>query len=489
MSTNSTTATPQVTNEVMKDLFTGLFSETIGNYKSNFSEEEYNNFSKGFLEVVSDSEEGNKLVKEAYKNLDDLAGDYRNVIKHYGNSFIRAAQNEQEIFDFLFTLSVLQSTINDTFLFGEHNKPLFIKNDQGQLKLVVYVSAKDYRWFTQDHSVNLNVTFAYNGEVKNRVFCIPAAYSITEGFSLIPSGAFPEGEIRELVKQEQAKYQAPNVEEVDPSEIQGATTYTDFIKSVFSNPDAMVEASKDVDYQEATRDLKNLVKYGDMDEVESSITDKDQYKSIKFLKLVVDTLEYFWEQVIGPGRDCPVVMTDDNDKPVIRAFVYGPQAFGIPFYLMDKPEASMNLCMLAISKTGDYLEEVSTPTCACHIFEALIYNINESLFDGRFKEVLKEYRDRMAACMIDMYGADSDNNDFMNGEEYEEILGPTLKMWADFLKDGMVPFGDSGEMRYKLHRVDTYPSEVTPGKMVTVEDDIYYSPDDWVTPWLSGTSY
>lgn len=473
----------------MKDLFTGLFGEALGNYKANFTEEMYKNFSNGIFEVISDSDEGNKFVEEAYKNLDRLAEDYREVIRNYGNSFIKAAQYEQELFDFLFALSVLQSTINDTFLFGEHNKPLFIKNDQGQLKLVVYVSAKDYRWFTQDHSVNLNVTFAYNGEVKNRVFCIPAAYSITEGFSLIPSEAFPEGEVRELVKQEQAKYQAPSAGEVESLQFQGATTYTDFIKSIFSNPGTIVEASKDVDYQESTRDLKNLVKYKDMDEVESSITDKDQYKSIKFLKLVVDTLEYFWEQVIGPGRDCPVVLTNDNDKPVIRAFVYGPQAFGIPFYLMDKPEASMNLCMLAISETGDYLEWDSTPTCACHIFEALIYNISEGLFGGRFKEVLKEFRDRMAACMIDMYGADNDPDNFMHEDEYYEPCGPTLKMWADFLKDGMVPFGDSGEMRYKLHRVDTYPSEVTPGKMVTVEDDIYYSPDDWVNPWLSHIGY
>lgn len=484
MSTTTQTASPQATNEVMKDLFTGLFSESIGNYKSNFTEEEYNNFSKGFLEVISDSEEGNKLVKEVYKNLDDLAGDYRDVIRHYGNSFIRAAQNEQEIFDFLFALSVLQSTINDTFLFGEHNKPLFIKNDQGQLKLVVYVSAKDYRWFTQDKSVNLNVTFAHDGEVKNRVFCIPAAYSITEGFSLIPSEAFPEGEVRDLVKQEQVKYQAHSVGEIESFQLQGATTYTDFFKSILSNPDSMVEAAKDVDYQEATRDLKNLVKYRDMDEVESSITNKDQYKSIKFLKLVVDTLEYFWEQVIGPGRDCPVVMTDDDDKPVIRAFVYGPQAFGIPFSLMEKPEASMNLCMLAISKTGDYLEGVTNPTCACHINEALIYCISENLFDGRFKEILKEFRDRMAACMIDMYEADDNNNNFLHGEEYEEDYGPTIKMWKDFLKNGMVPFGNKGEMRYKLHRVDTYPSEVTPGKMVAVESDTYYNPDDWVNPWL-----
>lgn len=487
MSTTTATASPQATDEVMKDLFTGLFSSAIGNYKANSPEEEFKNLSEGILEVISDSEEGDKLVKEAYRNLDSLAEDYRVVIRNYGNSFIKAAQYEQETFDFLFALSVLQSTINDTFLFKGHNQPLFINNNRGQLKLVVYVSAKDYRWFTQDRSVNLNVTFAHNGEVKNRVFCIPAAYSITEGFSLIPSEAFPEGEVRELVKQEQAKYQAPSVGEVESFQSQGATTYTDFIKSILSNPDAVVEASKDVDYQESTRDLKNLVKYKDMDEVESSITDKDQYKSIKFLKLVVDTLEYFWEQVIGPGRDCPVVMTDDNDKPVIRAFVYGPQAFGIPFHLMDKPEASMNLCMLAISETGDYLEAVSTSTCACHIHEALIYCIREELFDGRFKEVLKEYKDRMAACMIDMYDSEDDMNDFMHEDEYEEILGPTLKMWADFLKDGMVPFGC--EMRYKLHRVDTYPSEVTPGKTVTVESDVYYSPDDWVSPWLSHIGY
>ena len=420
--------------------------------------------------IAKDSSNSEKLGIDSF--IWDSCAEVRNMIKENDYSFIKAFEKMDEK-DRLFiqSASFFKGVISDSLfgiIQGRNDKPLYIEDEFKHLKAVVYFSymAKG-RGFTKRDGVNLNVSYALNGEVRNRVFYIPAGYSLTEGFKLIPADAFPEGEIRKIIRKEQEKY--PEVESLEGDiKLDMKLPDIDNIKSILKviTGQAPFDSFSVINIlTDNAVGLKKLSRFRDLDEAKQ-ILPQEISEAVVFLQYCLRTIDHFWTLILGPGWDCPYVFTEDN-KPTMRAFIYGPRVFGVP--LDSETEFgktfSSNLVILSVSKDGDWLEkEEKNGIVPSHIIDVL--NLN-------FKNV---------GSLSNMYNCDDDHEDFMMEDEYSEPSHPSLEEWENFIKEGKVPFGD--DERYKLHRTLTVKSAKT-GKDVDVDDDIYYDPDDWVYPWLS----
>lgn len=420
--------------------------------------------------IAKDYSNSEKLGVDSF--IWDSCAEIRNMIKENDYSFIKAFEKMDEK-DRLFiqSASFFKGVISDSLfgiIQGRNDKPLYIEDEFNHLKAVVYFSymAKG-RGFTKRDGVNLNVSYVLNGEVQNRVFYIPAGYSLTEGFKLIPADAFPEGEIREIIKKEQEKY--PEVESLEGDiKLDMKLPDIDNIKSILKVITGQAPFDSFSVINILTNNavgLKKLSRFKNLDEVKQ-ILPQEIYEAVVFLQYCLRMIDRFWDLVLGPGWDCPYVFTEDN-KPTMRAFMYGPRCFGVPLDPGTEfgKAFSSNLVILSVSKDGDWLEkEEKNGIVPSHIIDVL--NLN-------FKNV---------GSLSNMYNCDDDPNDFMMEDVYSEPSHPSLEEWENFIKEGKVPF-DDGE-RYKLHRTLTVESAKT-GKDVTVDDDIYYDPNDWVYPWLS----